>query len=112
MLKILIYLKKIILMEKQVVIFEVLKFLAVVLFLGCFYLIAKKAIVIVNSLYDILKEKKIELEDRYRKKLLAKVVKNQLSFKPFEKERLENYLNKNVFETLEFKSNIKQKVIV
>ncbi|GAA6774037.1 hypothetical protein AAGS39_48130 [Flavobacterium sp. CGRL2] len=36
MLKILIYLKKIILMEKQVVIFEVLKFLAVLLFLGSF----------------------------------------------------------------------------
>ncbi|MEO6102469.1 MAG: hypothetical protein ABIP44_02385 [Pseudoxanthomonas sp.] len=99
-------------MEKQIVVFEVLKFSAVLLFSGSFYILAKKSKVIVNNLYDILKEKKIELEDKYRKKLLAKVVKNQLSFKPFDKERLENYLNKNVFETLEFKSNIKQKLIV
>jgi hypothetical protein len=112
MLKILIYLKKIILMEKQVVIFEVLKFLAVLLFLGSFYIVAKKAKVVVNCLYEILKENKIELEDKYRKKVLVKVVKNQLSIKPFEKEKLESYLNKEVFGTLEFKSNIKPKVIV
>lgn len=99
-------------MEKQVVIFEVLKFLAVVLFLASFIILAKKAKVIVNCLYDILKEKKIELEDKYRKKLLAKVVKDHLSFKPFEKKKLEGYLNKEVFESLEFKSNIKPKVIV
>ncbi len=104
--------KKIILMEKQVVIFEVLKFLAVLLFCGGFYFIAKKSKVIVNSLFEILKENKIELEDKYRKKLLAKVVKSQLSFKPFEKAKLESYLNKEVFGTVEFKSNIKQKVIV
>lgn len=112
MLKILIYLKKIILMEKQVVIFEVLKFLAVLLFLASFVILAKKAKVILNCLYDILNEKKIELEDKYRKKLLAKVVKHHLSFKPFEKKKLESYLNKEVFESLEFKSNIKPKVIV
>lgn len=103
---------KIILMEKQVIIFEVLKFFAVLLFCGGFYIAAKKAKVIVNGLYEILKENEIELEDKYRKKLLARVVKNQLSFKPFDIRNLRNFLSKEVFESKEFKSNIKQKVIV
>jgi hypothetical protein len=99
-------------MEKQVIIFEVLKFFAVLLFCCGFYIAAKKAKVIVNGLYEILNENKIELEEKYRRKLLARVVKSQISFKPFNKRNLLNYLNKEVFETREFKANIKQKVIV
>ncbi|MBZ4037829.1 hypothetical protein K6T82_23935 [Flavobacterium sp. 17A] len=99
-------------MEKQVVIFEVLKFFAVLLFLGCFFIAAKKAKVIINGMYEILNENKIELEDKYRKKLSARVVKNQISFKPFEKEKLRKFLNNEIFDSKEFKLNIKQKVIV
>ncbi|WP_289057629.1 hypothetical protein [uncultured Flavobacterium sp.] len=99
-------------MEKQVIIFEVLKFFAVLLFCIGFYIAAKKAKVIVNGLYEILNESKIELEEKYRRKLLARVVKNQISFKPFDKRNLLNYLNKEVFESSEFKKNVKQKIIV
>jgi hypothetical protein len=96
-------------MEKQVIIFEVLKFLSVVVFLVCFIVVYKKSTVISNCFINFLKENKIELEKKYHKKVLVKVLKNQFSLKPFNQDKMESYLKNEIFNSKEFKSNISVK---
>lgn len=93
-------------MEIQTVLFELLKALCVALFCLAFYIIYKKAIIITNYFYSFLDENNIKLKDDYKKKVLAKVVRNQISYKPFNEEVMNNYLEKFIFNSKEFKENL------
>lgn len=93
-------------MENQQIVYELLKGFGVLFFLALFYIVFKKANTIARSFEAVLKGKGIEINKEYRKKILGKVIINQISFKPFNQSELENYLEKEILDSKEFKSNV------
>lgn len=95
-------------MENHQIVLELGKGFAVLFFLAVFYIGIKKASAIAKSLEELLKNKGFELKKEYRKKLMMRVIKNQISFKPFNQVQLEGYLSGEVFNSIEFKNNLIQ----
>lgn len=93
-------------MEVQAVLFELLKALCVALFCIAFYVVYKKAVVITNCFYSFLDKNNIKLKEDYKKKILARVVRNQISFKPFNQQAMNNYLVVDILNSKEFKDNV------
>lgn len=95
-------------MENHQIILELGKGFGVLFFLAVFYIGINKASVIAKSFEELLKQKGFELNKEYRKKLLIRVIMNQISFKPFNQALLETYLGREVFESNEFKKSLIQ----
>jgi len=99
-------LDKILNMENHQIVLELGKGFAVLFFLAVFYIGIKKASVIAKSFEELLKKNGFELNKEYRKKLLRRVIKKQISFKPFNQIELEAYLIFEVFDSSDFKKNL------
>lgn len=98
--------KKILNMEKQQLLLELLKAIAVGSFLFFFYFAFKKAMEIGNSLEKYLGEKKYELRKKYKKDLLYKMIWKFFSFSSFNENELITYLEEDVILTHPFLSNL------
>lgn len=93
-------------MEKEQIILEFIKAITVVCFLFYFYYAFKKAFVIGKALNTYLLINKLDLNAKYKRTLLSKVIFKFFSFSYFEEYKMEKYLEEHIILSPDFLKNL------